>query len=162
MMLNTTLIDDLVDFLNEALKEMRLPTKDENIEKAPTVYDGYLPPKKNPSRRGEDTEQEDYPYVIVRYLGEEDEQYKENVVTLRLLIGTFSKNEQHGWRDTLNVMNRIKISLGKKQVIGAASLTGKIGMALFEEHPKPMWHGVMEVQFNLPQVVWEGSVLDDY
>ncbi|MBG9479414.1 hypothetical protein [Lysinibacillus sphaericus] len=161
-MLNINLIDDLVAFLNETLKEMQLPTKDENIVKAPTVYDGYLPPKKNPSRRGEDTEQDDFPYVIVRYLGEEDQQYKENVATLRLVVGTFSKDEQHGWRDNLNVMNRIKISLGKKQVIGAASITGTISMALFEEHPKPMWHGVMEVQFNLPQVEWERSVLDDY
>ncbi|MCG7435564.1 hypothetical protein [Lysinibacillus fusiformis] len=163
-MLNTALIDDLVCFFNETLKEMRLPTKDEDVERAPTAYDGYLPPKKNQSKRRDDsdTEQEDFPYVIVRYLGEEDTQYKENVVALRVLIGTYSKDEQHGWRDTLNVMNRIKIALGKKQTIGAASLTGTISMALFEDHPRPMWHGVMEVQFNLPQVVWEGSILDGY
>lgn len=161
MILNITLIDNLVEFLNETLKEMRLPTKDETIEKAPTAYDGYLPSKKNASRRGEETEHDDYPFVIVRYLGEEDEQYKENVTTLRLVVGTYSKDEQHGWRDTLNVMNKIKISLGKKRVIGAASITGTISMALFEEQMKPMWHGVMEVQFNLPQVAWEWSVLDD-
>ncbi|MGE8036821.1 hypothetical protein [Lysinibacillus sp. NPDC093692] len=161
-MLNIDLIDKLVVFLNEELKEMRLSTKDENIEKAPTVYDGYLPPKEKSSRRGEDTEQEDYPFVIVRYLDEDEEQYKENVATLRLVIGTYSKDEQHGWRDTLNVINRIKIALGKKQIFGAAVLTGKMSTTLFEEQMKPMWHGVMDVQFNLPQVAWDRSVLDDY
>jgi len=161
-MLNLDLIDKLVVFLNEEMKEMRLPTKDENIEKAPTVYDGYLPPKKNSSRRGEDTEPEDYPYVIVRYLGEDDDRVKENVVPLRLIIGTYSKDEQHGWRDTVNVMNRIKMSICKKQVFGAASLTGTISIGLFEEQAKPMWHGVMEVPFNLPQAEWERSVLDAY
>lgn len=160
-MLNIELLDNLVAFLNEELKEMRLSTKDENVEKAPMVYDGYLPPKATSSRRGDDTEQEYYPFVLVRYLGEADKIYDENVAELKLVIGTYSKDEQHGWRDTLNVMNKIKISLGKKRVIGAASITGTISMALFEEQMKPMWHGVMEVQFNLPQVSWEWSVLDD-
>lgn len=50
-MLNIDLIDNLVAFLNEELKEMRLSTKDENVEKAPMVYDGYLPPKATSSRR---------------------------------------------------------------------------------------------------------------
>lgn len=161
-MLNIDLIDKLVAFLNEELKEMRLSTKDENIEKAPTVYDGYLPPKATSSRRGDDTEQEDYPFVIVRYLDEDDELYKENVATFRLVVGTYSKDEQRGWRDTLNVMNRIKITLMKKRVIGAAALTGKIITSLFEEQSKPMWHGAMLVQFNLPQVAWERSEIDDY
>lgn len=161
-MLNIDLIDKLVVFLNEELKEMRLPTKDENIKKAPMAYDGYLPPKTPSSRRGDDTEQEDYPFVIVRYLGEDDKIYDENVAELKLVIGTYSKDEQRGWRDTLNVMNRIKLALGKKQVIEAASLTGTISIRLFEEQTKPMWHGVMEVQFNLPQVEWDGSVLGDY
>lgn len=161
-MLNIDLIDNLVVFLNETLNEMRLPTKDENIKKAPTAYDGYLPSKTPSSRRGDDTEQEDYPCVIVRYLGEDDEIYNENVATLKLVIGTYSKDEQHGWRDTLNVMNRIKIALRKEQTIGAATLTGKIITGLFEEQAKPIWYGVMEIQFNLPQVEWDGSVLGDY
>ncbi|MEF7494349.1 hypothetical protein V4V34_07150, partial [Lysinibacillus sphaericus] len=127
-MLNIELLDNLVAFLNEELKEMRLSTKDENVEKAPMVYDGYLPPKATSSRRGDDTEQEDYPFVLVRFLGEADKIYDENVAELKLVIGTYSKDEQHGWRDTLNVMNKIKISLLKKRVIGAASITGTISI----------------------------------
>lgn len=161
-MLNLNLVDDLVSFLTEALKEMQLPTKDESVLKAPTVYDGYLPPKKN-VRRGESTEDEDYPFVIVRYLGEEDDLDKEDTIHLRIIVGTYSTDEQYGWRDTLNVMNRIKIAVKKQQTIGSASLTGKIEIALFEEHLKPMWHGVMEMQFTMPQIEWEGSsVLDEY
>lgn len=161
-MLNLNLVDDLVSFLTKALNEMQLPTKDERVLKAPTVYDGYLPPKKN-ARRGESTEDEDYPFVIIRYLGEEDDLNKYNTIHLRFVVGTYSTDEQHGWRDTLNLMNRIKIAVKKEQTIGAASLTGKIEMALFEEHLKPMWHGVMELSFYMPQVEWEGSsILDEY
>lgn len=152
--------DALVEFLSEALSEMRLQTKDENVWKAPMIFDGYLPPKQNTrARRGEEVdEQEDYPFVIVRYLGEEDELFNRNTMQFRFLIGTYSKDEQHGWRDTLNVMNRIKIALKEAHMIGNASLTGKITSTLFEEQMRPMWHGVLEVEFETPQVQINRSV----
>lgn len=160
-MTSLDILDALVIFLQDALKEMLLSTKDETVLKAPTVYDGYLPPKQNRKRGEDDPEQEDYPFVIVRYLGEEDEMFKENNMNFRILVGTYSKDEQRGWRDTLNVMNRIKIKLKERQVIGNANLSGKIESALFEEQMKPTWHGVMEVAFETPTVQWNGRVLGD-
>lgn len=154
--------DALVEFLVNALSEMSLRTKDENVLKAPTVFDGYLPPKKNARRGEEDNEQEDYPFVIVRYLSEDDELFNQNTIKFRLLIGTYSKDEQHGWRETLGVMNRIKLSLKEAQTVGCANLTGKIESALFEEQMRPMWHGVMEVEFETPQIQWNGSEENDY
>lgn len=155
------IVDVLVEFLQDALKEVRLQTKDETILKAPTVYDGYLPPKQNRKRGEDDPEQEDYPFVIVRYLGEEDELFKQNTMDFRILVGTYNKDEQHGWRETLSVMNKIKFALKEANSVGAAALTGKIESALFEEQMKPTWHGVMEVSFETPQVLWNRSVLDD-
>ncbi|ARK26001.1 hypothetical protein SporoP37_15855 [Sporosarcina sp. P37] len=155
------IVDDLVKFIGDSLSYMELQTKDETITKAPTVYDGYLPPKQNRRRGGEDTEQEDYPFVIVRYLGETDEIHEKNRIRFRLLIGTYSKDEQHGWRDTLSVMNRIKFALKEQQVIGPVNLTGKIDSALFEEQMRPTWHGIMEVEFEAPQIQWNRSVWED-
>lgn len=151
-------VDDLVAFLKDELKDMLLQTKAGDL-KSPAVFDGYLPPKQ--SKRGEDTEQEDYPFVIVRYLGDEDEIFNRNVVTFRLLIGTYSQDEQHGWRDTLSVMIRIKSRLKKRQTIGSANLTGTISSALFEEQRKPIWHGVMEVEFEIPQIQRDWSGFED-
>lgn len=155
------IIDDVVVFIENVLSEMRFQTKDEEITKAPAVFPGYLPPKKN-ARRGEvETEQEDYPFVIVRYLGEVDDVHFKNNMRFRLLIGTYNRDEQFGWRDTLSIMQRIKFSLKETQVIGSANLTGKIESAIFEEQMRPTWHGVMDVEFETPQIQWNRSVLED-
>jgi len=149
--------DELVAFFTKELAETRLQTKDESVLKSPTVYDGYLPPKKNAKRGEEDTEQDDYPYVIVRFLLEEDDLKDENIMNFRFIIGTYSKDERQGWRDTLLVMNRMKFVLKEAGFVGPGQLTGKIESALFEEQMKPMWHGVMEVKFATPIVQWDRS-----
>ncbi|WP_342471636.1 hypothetical protein MHH70_12525 [Metasolibacillus sp. FSL H7-0170] len=146
-----SILDDLVTFLQKEMADYILKTKD-GIEKAPTVYGGYLPPKVN-KRRGEDSpEQEDYPFIIVRYLGDEDRMFDSNQVTYRILVGTYNEDEQNGWRDTIGLMIRVKTKLREEQYIGAASLTGTIESALFENQMKPSWHGVMEVTFDIPQI----------
>lgn len=153
--------DELVAFFTKELSEMQLQTKDENVLKAPTVYDGYLPPKKNARRGEEDTEQDDYPFVIVRFLYEKDDLKEKNVMNFRLLIGTYSKDERQGWRDTLHVMNRMKFALKEVGFVGPGELTGEIEAALFEEQMKPLWRGVMEVNFATPEVKWNRSEAGD-
>ena len=154
------IVDQLVAFLQNAMSDYLLPTK-EGVEKPPTVYDGYLPAKKNVRRGEDDPEQEDYPFIIVRYLGDEDELHKQNNIAFKLLVGTYNQDEQHGWRDALGLMIRIKTKLREEQAIGSAMLTGKISTRLFEEQLKPMWHGMMEVEFEMPQIQTKNrSVLD--
>lgn len=154
------ILDDIVKFIEQTLSEMRFQTKDDTVTKAPAVFSGFLPPKKN--RRGEnETEQEDYPFVIVRYLGETDDINVKNVMRFRLLVGTYNRDEQYGWKDTLSIMNRIKFSLKEQQIIGSANLTGKIDSALFEEQMRPNWHGIMEIEFDTPQIQWNRSAWKD-
>lgn len=154
------LVDDIVDLLKNALKDMLLQTKEGEL-KPPAIYAGYLPPKQNLTRRTDDTELEDYPYVIIRYIGDIDEVFKRNIATLRILIGTFSEDEQNGWRDTVSVMIRIKSALKKQQTLGSANLTGSIGSSMFENQQKPLWKGVMEVEFEIPQIQRDWSGFED-
>ena len=156
-----SMTDELVAFFTDKLADMSLQTKDENVFKAPTVYDGYLPPKKNARRGEEDTEQDDYPFVIVRFLYEKDNLKDKNVMKFRLLIGTYSKDDRQGWRDTLDVMNHMKFALKEVVSVGPGLLTGEIETALFEEQMKPLWRGVMEVEFATPPVQLDRSVLGD-
>ncbi|BAQ11449.1 hypothetical protein OXB_2979 [Bacillus sp. OxB-1] len=159
-MYSLDILKTLVAFIENALSEMRYQTKDGNVMMAPSVHEGYLPPKEN--RRGEkDTQQEDYPFVIVRYLGESDEIHKKNTMRFRLLVGTYNRDEQYGWKDTLSIMNRIKFALKEAQVIGSANLTGNIESALFEEQMRPTWHGIMDVEFETPQIQWNRSAWPD-
>lgn len=153
--------DELVAFFTDALADMRLQTKDEDIWKPPTVYDGYLPPKKNARRGDDDTEQDDYPFVIVRFLYEKDNLKDSNTIQFRFLIGTYSKDERQGWRDTLHVMNRMKFALKEVGFVGPGSLSGDIEMALFEEQMKPLWRGVIEVEFATPAVQLDRSEFGD-
>lgn len=146
-------------FLQEKLSNMRLLTKN-GTEKAPTVHEGSLPPKVN-TRRGEEIENDDYPFVIVRFLDEEDEINGDCLANFRIIIGTYNEDEQNGWKDVASVINRIKIELKRTKFIGSGELVGKIESAIFEEQRKPTWHGIMDVSFQLPQVQLETGVIDN-
>lgn len=153
--------DELVAFFTEELSRMRLQTKDESVVKAPTVYDGYIPQKRNVKRGEVDTEEDDYPFVIVRFLYEKDDLKGNNVMKFRVLVGTYSKDERQGWRDNLHVMNHMKFALKEAGFVGPGELTGEIELALFEEQMKPIWRGIMEVDFKTPAVQWNRSEAGD-
>ncbi|WP_458412775.1 hypothetical protein ACNQFZ_18490 [Schinkia sp. CFF1] len=150
------LIDELVKFIEKAVKDYELTTKVNGQTKAPSVYAGYLPPE------DEDDDQEflaprDYPFVIVRFLSDADILNESDTTSILLIIGTHSEDEQDGWRDAVNIATRIKIELKKKQKIGPFALTGKIQTELFEEQSRPFWHAIMELNFHVPQVQVEWS-----
>lgn len=148
------LVDSLVEFIKEVVKQYNLATKIEGVNKTPDVYPGYLPPKDDDD---EELVPNDYPFVIVRYVSEDDEISDKNTIRVRLIIGTRSDDEQNGWRDTVNIATRIKIELKKKMIIDSFSLTGKVQTELFEEQLRPYWHAVMELEFESPQVQYEWS-----
>jgi len=152
------LVDSLVNFLEENLKELELPTKISDVYKAPNIYGGYPPPK---SSQRNDEDAEGYPFVVVRYLGQTDVLYDKKTIAVRIIIGNYSKDEQDGWRDNLNVWDRIEIALKETQTIGAFSLAGKIEVDLFEEQMRPTWHSTAILEFEAPQVQWDRSVLQD-
>lgn len=150
------LIDKLVEFIKGVIKEYDLSTKVGGIKKAPFVYGGYLPTP-DEEEDDDDLTPKDYPFVIVRFLSENDDINTSNVTNVRILIGTHSEDEQNGWRDPLNIATRIKIELKKHQTIGPFVLTNKMNTELFEEQLRPFWHAIMDLSFNTPQVQpeWE-------
>lgn len=153
-------LDDLRDFLEEELKDLRLSTKT-GTERAPQVFKGYLPPKVN-SRERQDDDADFYPFVIVRFIDDDDELNGEDVASFRMVIGTYSQDEQLGWEDTVTVIDRIKLRLKEVQNVGSSTLYGKIESGLFENQKKPLWHAVMDISLKLPSIQWNRSVLDDF
>lgn len=143
------LVDDLVTRIQEIIKEYDLTTKIEGKNKSPSVYAGYLPPKED---NDGDLTPNDYPFVIVRFLNDGDDLYSEDVLAIRLTIGTHSEDDQNGWRDVVNIASRIKIGMLEHRTIGPFVLTGKIQTELFEEQLRPFWHGIMDLTFNAPQI----------
>ncbi|CEG29800.1 hypothetical protein [Bacillus sp. B-jedd] len=150
------LVDALVTFIEKAVKDYNLATKVNGVMKVPAVYAGYLPP--------EDDEEEplkpaDYPFVIVRFLSDTDDIGEDETTNIGLIIGTYSDDDQNGWRDALNIATRIKIELKKNPLIGPFSLTGKIRTDIFEEQLRPFWHATMDLNFHVPQAKPEWSDL---
>ncbi|MBB5148655.1 hypothetical protein [Ureibacillus thermosphaericus] len=157
------MVSAIASFLQENLKDMRFPSKN-GIEKTVTVHKGYLPPIKN-LKRGEEQESDDYPFVIVRYLGEEDDTDKEKcILNFRILLGAFNDDAQNGWKDVVGLSTRIKFLLKRQKFIGSGELTGKIETAIYEEQMKPTWHGVMDVNFKMHSAQQEigGMIEDDF
>ncbi|MDX8367780.1 hypothetical protein [Cytobacillus sp. IB215665] len=144
------LVDELVKFIEGVVKEYDLTTKIKGENKAPSVYAGYLPPEDDDGE--ERLTPQDYPFVIARFVSNTDDFSNGDSVNIRLVIGTYSEDEQNGWRDTLNIATRIKIELKKKQILGAFALTNQIQVELFEEQLVPFWHAIMDLSFNEPQV----------
>lgn len=149
------LVDGLVIFIKQVVKDFELSTKVKGVSKIPSVYPGYFPNQEDDE--DENLTPNDYPYVIVRYLSDSDDRDEVDIANIRLIIGTHSEDEQNGWRDALNIATRIKIHLKAKQFIGPFSLTGKIQTELFEEQLHPFWHAMMDLSFNMPQVQLEWS-----
>jgi hypothetical protein len=155
------LVDELVEFIKGVVKDYDLTTKVEGVNKAPSVYAGYLPPQDDEEEENEEVlTPKDYPFVIVRFLNDTDNINSDESINIRLVIGTRSEDEQNGWRDTLNIATRIKIELKKQQIIGPFALAGKVETELFEEQLRPYWHAIMDLSFDIPQVQTEWS--DDF
>lgn len=153
-------LNEIEAFLKYELKELKFPTKN-NQENTPQIFQGYLPPKINVRNREDELNY--YPFVIVRFLSNEDSLNEgDDISHFRLAIGTYNEDEHLGWKDTVTLMQFIKRRLKEVQIIGATTITGEINMALYEEQSKPLYHGVMEFTLKNPKISWERSVLDGY
>lgn len=144
------LVDGLVEFIKNVVKEYDMTTKVKGQNKVPSVYAGYLPTSDEDD--DDSLQVNDYPFVIVRFLSDVDEINTNDTTSIRLIIGTHSDDGQNGWRDAMNIATRIKIELKKQQILGPFSLTGKIHTELFEEQRRPFWHVIMDLNFHTPQV----------
>ncbi len=145
------LVDMLVDFLKNRVSEFCLGTNVPGAEpKAPQVIAGYLPEKKP----NEKQDPPDIPHVIVRYL-EDDNEEEGELAKVRVITATYSKEETHGWRDTLNMATRIKMEVEKREFFGAYQVLS-IKRELPEEQPFPVWIALLTITLRAPQVVQEG------
>jgi len=153
------LVDELVEFLKKVIKNYDLSTKMNGISKRPSVYAGYLP-----TQDEEDDDElktpDDYPCILVRFIMDQDDINQDDLTSIRLIIGTYSIDDQSGWRDTLNIATRIKTELKKQHVFGPFSLIGTVQTELFEEQLRPYWHGIMDIDFCIPQVQAELEMED--
>lgn len=151
------LVDELVKFIKPVVAEFDLQTNKKGITKAPQVISGFLAEK----MPGDQQDNPDFPFVIVRFLKDSDTD-ESNIAIVRIYVGTYSQDEQNGWRDAMNVTIRIKQALLKQRIIGKQFRVEKpMETEMPEEQPFPEWTVVLTINVTMPQIDEEGVILDD-
>lgn len=145
-MVEIELCKALRDFIDEAVEDFQLPVESGGM-RAPTVVNGYLPPK----RKGPD---DDFPFVLVRPISGQIDA-GETTTSVAIVIGCYSE-EFDGHEHCLNVMSRIRNALcalpgsvlAKKYV-----LTRPVEWSLSEDQPYPLWQIDMTTtwQYRAPE-----------
>lgn len=141
------LVDELRNDVEKIVKDFCMETKTKSF-KAPQAVAGFLPSKKA-------TEVPDFPFVIVRPTKGQINQ-TEPIVTVRCIIGTYSEDEQNGWRDVANIIQRIWNELFRKRVVGKKfRLEDPLEFDIPDDQPAPYWMGMMTLRFVVPQMIEE-------
>ncbi len=149
------LVDELMKFISPVVSEFVLDSNVPGVKKAPQVVSGYLKEKKS----GQQQNPPDFPYVIVRYLEDEDNG-EQNNASVRIVAGTYSEDEQNGWRDAMNVTIRIKQALLEQMFIGGAfKVEFPVKTELPEEQLYPEWVAMMTLNVTMPRTQEEGGYL---
>lgn len=150
------LVDELVEFIKPIVAEFDLESNVKGVRKAPQVISGFLKEKKP----GQNQDPPDFPFVIVRYI-EDTDRDDGNIAIVRIIAGTYSEDEQDGWRDALNVVTRIKEELLEKRFIGKAfKVEYPIKTELPEDQPYPEWAAFLTLNISIPHVQEERGLED--
>lgn len=119
-----------------------------DVSTVPAVHLGFLPTKTH-----ENMNEKEFPFIIIRPL--EGEVTDSNRTQIRLLFGTESQDDD-GFMDVLNLMERVRIALLKKRVIDHRyRLETPYKWKFYEEQPSPEWIGEATTQWTLPMVLEE-------
>jgi hypothetical protein len=77
-------------------------------------------------------------------------------VTLKIIVGVFSEDPQDGWRDAINIIQRIWQELFKRRVIAKRyRVEYPMKFEIPEEQPYPHWIGVMTTIWTVVHPVLE-------
>lgn len=145
------LCDAICNFASEILSQIDLPGKETPC--SVNVLAGWLPPKRAGAK-----EEEDFPFVRVIPL-EGGDSSTLGICTVSLLVGTWA-DDPGGWRDCVNVIQRIRLSLlalPGRTLAGRYRMTEKDGQLLtwriYEDQPYPQWFGEITSHFSIPAMV---------
>ena len=157
------LLECLTEFSKEATKDILLPVSVQNEneckkEKCADVYKMRLPDSKSAKKKA--------PYIIHAVLTGADEQkegcpdYSQTVI--RSIFCVYHFDEQEGALALLNLMERMRIELLKKRVIGNQFEldidTAKLEMLIYPDNTAPYFAGEMVSCWRMPSVKREVSL----
>lgn len=154
-MVENELTKALREFIAAAVENYRLPVKNGEM-RAPTVVNGYLPPKRS-------NVEDDFPFVLVRPESGETS-LEETRCTVAIIIGCYT-TEFDGYEYCVNVMERIKQALCEMPYGTLANkyqLCYPVKWEMPDEQPYPQWQVGMTTDWAYHAPVVEfGGEFDD-
>ena len=133
------LVDELCKLISKATAELVLEAKAGTSPRPLSVIPGFLDEDEpRPGRPPDDEVEKAVPFVLVRFIAGEDTE-QAGTATIRLIATTYSKHGQ-GWRDPLEVLERIRQAiLTHRPLASQFDLQLPIKWDMPEEQPWPYW-----------------------
>lgn len=141
------MMDELIKELEAVTGTVRFLTP-KGEERAPQVVDSYLPPK-NP-RKPDDGE--DFPYVIVRYM-EDEETENDATAKVKIICGVHAEEIKQGLRDLLNLTGAIRTHFLSQRLFGGCfEVKMPLKREIPEEQNAPEWYGWLILNIETPNI----------
>lgn len=156
MMTKNVLLDEFKNFTETVTKNIVLPVRIqkgdiERSERAVDVYKMRLPDSNAAQKKA--------PYIIHQIITGEDEQTEGMLPTSKVIVRSvfcvYCDDEQRGALLLLELMERLRIELLRKQVLGeqfALDLKSKLETLVYPENTAPYYAGEMLSTWRMPTV----------
>ncbi|CAK7047776.1 MAG: hypothetical protein BACD_02347 [Bacteroides rodentium] len=149
------LLDRLEEFVREATKDIKLQVRvrnqnpEEEKERAADVYKMRLPNK--------DDQIQKIPYILLQFLtGKDDKQEREpeeSDCKIRIVVATYSEDSGVGAYDVLNVLLRIRTELERAGIIGGQFvLQMPLEYIVYPDSTAPYYLGEMVTNWSIPTI----------
>lgn len=156
-MIPTQLQDALVNELSILFKDFKLKSPSKNEMTGWTIFPQDLP---FTYKYEDDEKNEPFPYMIVKLDSGNADDGEAHKVKVLILIGIFDDNEnKQGYRDVINVIDKIYIRFGKDRVLDHQYVAEwPFRWQLYEDDTYPYYFGGIEMNFDIPAVIREDDL----
>lgn len=150
------LLDNLAEFVKEQTANIILQVRTEpgvdKKERAAEVHKMRLPKKEDSTRR--------IPYILLQILtgkdGKNDRGEQESICQIRIVVGTYSEDEDVGSYDVLNVIMRLRTELQRNKILAEQFvLQDPLEYIIYPDDYHPYYFGEMITNWSLPEIKQE-------
>lgn len=146
------LLDNLEEFVKEKTKDIKLqvrvrkPEREQEKERAADVYKMRLPKKED--------QIEKIPYILLQFLtGKDGEVQEGNTCQIRIVVAVYAEDDSMGGYDVLNVLLRIRSELQKVGIIGGYfALKKPLEYIVYPDSTQPYFLGEMITNWSIPGI----------
>jgi len=150
------LLDNLAEFVKEQTANIILQVRTEpgadKKEREAEVHKMRLPKKEDSTRR--------IPYILLQILtgkdGKNDRGEQESICQIRIVVGTYSEDEDVGSYDVLNVIMRLRTELQRNKILAEQFvLQDPLEYIIYPDDYHPYYFGEMITNWSLPEIKQE-------